>query len=236
MREPALNALIGFQQAIASQIDFTALRDLGDRFRTALPTNLRDVEDLEAVAAITLEEGIPLAWVPNAALIDELLACPSAEARMNFLDERRDVVLDDCTEVLDGITDPWATAARQAIDAMRGGYSAPAQSHAANLIDSIVLAIAGDRAKVMKHAHADVMRMPFLQAGQALVLRPLARALTRWYVTDATPPPDFFARHVVCHGVGRDGVFSERNALIGVMLATSLVVEFVDVEDAVVVA
>jgi hypothetical protein len=232
-RWPALDAFERMQASFVEKLNTPSIRELLDRMTTALPANLRHGVDLEMVANVTLDEGIPLAWVPNAELVDELCACSSAEARLTLLVDRRDEVLEDCARVLAGNGDPWATAAREAIDAMRDGHTAPAQSHAANLIDSIVLAIAGERArdKVTERAHADVMVMPYLQAGQALVLRPLARALTKWYADGNTPAPDFFARHVVCHGVGHAGVFSEINALVGVMLASSLVVEFVDVDD-----
>ena len=55
-----------------------------------------------------------------------------------------------------------------------------------------------------------------------LVLRPLDRAYEIWYPNSGHPIPKNFNRHVTAHGVGHPNVFNQYNALIAVMLATSL--------------
>jgi hypothetical protein len=63
-------------------------------------------------------------------------------------------------------------------------------------------------------------------AGEALVLRPLNRALTAWWPGNDTPPPDHFARHATAHAVGYPGLFERRYAMVAVMLAVSLTVQY----------
>ena len=200
------------------------IRDL-DRW---IPSNLRDVQGLDIVFSVALEEGIPLSWVPRPAIVTELMEADGPQERLRVFAERRDDILDDCDDALAQMSHEWATQCRNAIRALRAGLCGAAQSHAANIIDSVVLRLGGNRARqvAVKLAQRDMDDLPFRLTAETLTRRPLARALTRWQPNAGTPPPAHFSRHATSHAVGHPGVFRPEYALTAIMLATSLIVQF----------
>ncbi|MCC7078893.1 MAG: hypothetical protein IT198_17390 [Acidimicrobiia bacterium] len=206
-------------------IDFAALIAASDRW---IPINLHGVDDLDAVATIALEEGLPLSWVPRTEIVVAIIEAPDSEARCGILDARLHDVLDDCEIALTEIAHEWGEQCRAAIMALRAGFEAPAQSHASNIVDSLVLARYGKngRGHATERAQEEFDDLPLQLAAENLTLRPLFRALTGWWPHTGTEPPEHFARHATSHAVGHVGVFTPRSALIAVMLATSLTVEY----------
>jgi hypothetical protein len=71
----------------------------------------------------------------------------------------------------------------------------------------------------------DAIREAGLTA-QDIAAQPLFRAFTAWYPSLGIAPPDYFARHATSHAVGHAGVFTPTAALVAVMLATSLTVQY----------
>ncbi len=207
-------------------VDYSRLVDELDRW---LPLNLRGTS-LEEVARIALDEGLPLSWVPRKSIVQELTEAASAEDRLDLLDTHRQDILNDCLEATADVPHHWARECEGAVRAMQNGFDGPAQSHAANIIDSIVLCTLGPRGRdvAKDRATEDFDELGLRVAGEALVLRPLNRALTTWWPSNGTPPPNHFARHATAHGVGHPGLFEQRYALVAVMLAASLTVEFWD--------
>ena len=63
-------------------------------------------------------------------------------------------------------------------------------------------------------------------AAENLSLRPLFLAFVKWSPDSGEPLPERFARHVTAHAVGHAGVFNSSSALVAVMLATSLTVQY----------
>jgi len=126
------------------------------------------------------------------------------------------------------VTSEWAEHCRAAISAMRLDLDGPAQSHASNIIDSVVLALhgVGGRDNAKARAQEDFDDLPLQLAAENLTLRPLFRALITWWPNSGVTPPDHFARHPTAHAVGYAGVFAPRFALFAVMLATSLTVQY----------
>lgn len=183
---------------------------------------------LDVVAAIALDEGMPLTWVPRAEIVVLLVEAESPDARIGILTERRGDILDDCVKAVESINHEWAIQCRSAVAALRAGLDGPAQSHASNIIDSIVLSLHGnngrDRAK--KRAQEQFDDVPLQLAAENLTLRPLFRAFTTWYPNTGINLPDYFARHATSHAVGHAGVFAPTSALVAVMLATSLTAQY----------
>jgi len=210
-------------------IDVPGLLAALDRW---LPVNLRDVVALDVVATVALDEGIPLSWVPRTEIVLELIEADGPSARIGILTDRRDDILDDCEEALVQIEHEWAVQCRSAVAAMRVDLDGPAQSHASNIIDSIVLGLHGKngREHAKTHAREDFDELPLQLAAENLSLRPLFRAFTTWFPNTGIPPPDYFARHATSHAVGHAGVFVPVSALVAVMLATSLTVQYAPVE------
>jgi hypothetical protein len=207
------------------EIDISKWIEALDRW---IPANLRGVPDLDAVALVTLEEGVPLSWVPRPDIVVALVSASSREERHAILIKRRKEILDDCDAALAACDNEWASQCTNAIAALRAGFDAPAQSHASNIIDSIVLALHGTqgRDEAKKRAEAEFDDLPLQLAAENLTLRPLFRAFTAWWPTSGDMPPDHFARHATSHAVGHVGVFAPLSALVAVMLATSLTVQY----------
>ena len=209
----------------------------------AIPPNLHDLEDVRVVLTLTHAEGLPLVWVPRQEILQLLIEAPDADSRREILLSHRDEILEDCVTVLDEIKPllndcvsvlspmclEWAKESGEAARALQTGLVGPAQSHAANVTDSIVPHMSwflGDKPKrdhAIKRANEDVDDVASLTLlMNHLALRPLVCAYLRWYPGTDQPPPDQFARHVTVHGVGHPNVFNEYNALLAVMLAVSL--------------
>jgi hypothetical protein len=192
-----------------------------------IPANLRGA-DLEEAAAMALDDGIPVVWIPRRDIVEALVAAKAPDARADVLDGRHGEILDDCELALREIGHEWAHQCRAAIAALRAEFDGPAQSHAANIVDSIVLRILGreGRDSARTRAQEALDDLPLQVAIESLVLRPLFKALTSWWPNTGTPPPEHFARHPTAHAVGEPGLFQRRHALVAVMLATSLTVQF----------
>jgi hypothetical protein len=230
-------------ETVARQVDFTVLADKLaitlpeieiDRWLEILqrwiPENLREVGSLDDVAQLSLDEGLPLSWVPRQEIVEALLAAKGADERRAILDDRLADILDDCEAALVDTKHEWARQCRAAISALRAGYDGPAQSHGANIIDSIVLRLMGrnGREYAKKRAEEGLDDLPLQLAAESLTLRPLFRAFTTWWPMSGDAPPDHFARHATAHAIGHEGLFERRHALVAVMLATSLTVQFSD--------
>lgn len=206
-------------------IDVPGLLAALDRW---IPVNLRDVDALDVVATIALDEGVPLSWVPRTAIVLLLIEADGPDVRAGILTDHRDDILDDCEKALALNEHEWAVQCRSAVAAMRAGFDGPAQSHASNIIDSIVLGLHGKsgREHAKHRAQEDFDDLPLQLAAENLSLRPLFRAFTTWYPNTGIDPPDYFARHATSHAVGHAGVFAPISALVAVMLATSLTVQY----------
>lgn len=216
------------RKALFRWSDFDLSR-VGDFDRWA-PDNLRGLEIRYAKAAfaLSLDEGLPLSWVPRGETVVLLAEADSAATRHEILTARRDDILDDCETVLSPITHEWATQCRSAIKSLRLGLFGPAQSHAANIVDSIVMALGSNnqRKDAVELAQRDPDSISLVAAGMFLALRPLAHAYVQWHPGTDDPLPTHFARHPTAHAVGHPELFDPTYALVGVMLATSLTVQF----------
>ena len=206
------------------------------------------VVDYVGAVRLALDEGIPLAWVPDQETVHLLLAVRgSGDGRRTqlhrILDDRRSIILDFCKAQLDQIANGSAVSAdgqqmvaiaRQSIEALRLGLTAPAQSAATALIDHLLwdafTTVHGD----YKHASTrqrveelsqliDRMSVTFLSALRELAtMMPVFTAWTPWRPGSNTPPPTTFSRHVTTHHIAASDQVSPVNALTAVMLAVSL--------------
>jgi hypothetical protein len=212
--------------SVMSGVDWSELQKAIESW---LPPNLRSILDLDKVAQLSLEEGLPLAWVPRAEIVQELTSAATPDDRLRILSERFEEILDDCEAALLPISHDWANQSRSALSALhQSGLEGPAQSHAGNIIDSVVIAILGRGGRDIAKQRAEEPYEDLLvhSAAENLVLRPLFLGFVNWYPHNDDPIPAHFARHPTAHAVGHVGVFSRQNALIAVMLATSLTLQF----------
>lgn len=215
-------------EGVAFKLPTIDIPDLLAALDRWLPVNLRQVIALDVVATVALDEGIPLSWVPRTEIVILLIEANGADERVGILTDRRDDILDDCEKALAPIEHEWAVQCHSAIAAMRADLDGPAQSHASNIVDSIVLGLHGKngREHAKTRAQEDFDELPLQLAAENLSVRPLFRAFTTWFPNTGIDPPDYFARHATSHAVGHAGVFAPTSALVAVMLATSLTVQY----------
>ena len=194
-----------------------------------LPGNLRGLwQELDVVASVALDEGVPLSWIPRTEIVIALIEAGDPIERRRILSERRDDILDDCEAALASTSHEWSVECRSAIDALRQGHFGPAQSHASNILDSIVQTFVNEKPRdlAVNLARCDFREIPLRHTAPYLTLRPLDRAFVQWWPSSGSPPPDHFARHPTAHAVGHAGVFDPHHALVAVMLAVSLTLQF----------
>ncbi len=208
------------------------------RFRDWLPTNWRDKPSLSLDSALqVIREGIPLIWVPRAAIVSDLFV-RSAEDRLRLLASSVREISQDCLAVLSQISDPelreLVPMASAAARALEDGYPWPAQALAANILDTWmrdavdrgVFRIIGHRrlyAQVADNIEAVSDDTTLERFRKVCVLAPVAVALSE-YRPSYDPVPVHFNRHASAHRVGHEQ-YSLANAVVGVMLVSSVLRE-----------
>ena len=213
-------------------------------FLKIIPVNLHGIDSIKDVAAITRDEGVPLVWIPRNEIVQELVQAPDSATRQQILIDQRDAILDDCIAALDesklilegcdsdlgALCVEWTDQTREAGKTLIAGFPSPAQSHAANIIDSILQRLSDwagekDKAKFRRiHVEGNINdeSRTIHTLGYYLSLQPLSKAYVPWFPSWEIPPPEHFARNATVHAVGYPNVFEENYGLIAVMLATSL--------------
>lgn len=205
--------------------------------------------DYSAAVALAEREGIPMAWVPDPETVRQLLAIPATAPDhraqlLAILDSRSETILGYCQQRLDSLAPGSAhqqqlvDTAGQTITALRGGLTGPAQSAAANLIDTLVrrwCEPAGGRYRYDRATQQIVAlglrstpitftellsKVTLLR--EATTLLPVPMAFTQWRPDAGDPVPEIFSRHATAHALHSADQVTPTNALIAVMLAVSL--------------
>lgn len=213
---------------------FQALRPLFEELLDRLPPNWRELSTAGHRLAAVVElakDGFPVCWVPRAEVIAALDAA-SPDERLDVLAKHREDILDDCAAVLaettaDELVD-LADAAGEAVAVLRQGQYRSAQALASSVVDTALrLAIPPESARYYPHV------LEKIRQSRGRKIRELRRSATFWPVIDALQPywahngdpvPDSYNRHASAHAVGNIQ-YTEPNALIAVMLATSMLRE-----------
>lgn len=183
--------------------------------------------DWQRAVDCTRDEGLPLAWVPNGATVHQLLELDDPDERLQLLHERRADVLNDCrqaaTEVVAPSFDDIRRGVEAAISALHDGHDMAAQTLAATVVDTVVTEVFGLSfgPTTMLHAHRLKDETTLGQFRTAVVVTAAEHALTGFKPRRGQPIPVAFNRHATVHTL--DPVqFNATNALVGVMLATSM--------------
>ena len=185
------------------------------------PNNLRQCESLDRVVSLAKDEGLPLSWIPRSDIVERLIAASNGQERAQILDSRFDDVLNDCNDALIDVEGELAKQCRYAIKALAEGFTAPAQSHAGNIIASTIDQWSKAKKLIGRESQHNGLEGGYFFS-EYITFLPLPVAFTKWTRGDQAPSPDHFSRHATAHGVGRAGIFSKHHALTAIMLATSL--------------
>lgn len=198
------------------------------------------------------EQGVPLAWVPRRELIRLLSASSPKGDLLHTLVSHRGEVLEDCRRVLDECTHEWLASdtrlAKEALRAVVDGYGAAGMALAVCVSEPLalwastprILSFEGNeergiwersRPKGKKYQWAVLERKA---AGEdfsrpehfryQVLIAPIPRFFTSWYPNQGAPLPEHLSRHVVAHQPSLDH-FTSENALLAIMLVTSLLRE-----------
>lgn len=207
--------------------------------------------DPNTLFRIAKDDGIPLAWVPRSKIIVDLSNQPNLEARRKVLQDHREDILDDCETALAECDDPWLgdhrPLASAAIEAYKDGHHEASMALAVSIGEPLAIwastprvrgfdskadmvAWEKNRKKMSKYRWAetelatvgvDLSRYHFKHQ---VLIAPIPRFFTPWRPEDGTPAPRSLSRHVVAHQPSVSH-FSDENALLGLMLVTSLLRE-----------
>ncbi|SLH76897.1 hypothetical protein [Mycobacteroides abscessus] len=198
------------------------------------PPNLRAIEDLEFgdVERVVMDEGIALYGVPRTAIAKALINADSAAKRRDIIGRRWSEVSADCRKAVEGLTSdafaPYAPFAVAALDAFDNSHTEPAQALTGSLIDSLLTRCFGEERKNYvpdKHGRRTTEAYDQFTVRQFIVFAPMWRAYQRYSVPDGDQVPSTFSRHATAHTVS-PRQFNRRNAVQGLLFATSLLLFF----------
>lgn len=201
---------------------------------------------------IARDDGIPVMWVlPSNALL-EVAAAPDKSARMATLLLRKQEVLDSCKAILHDCDDPWIKDAciltGTAIAAYEGGHHEAAMALAVSVSEPLATWASEPRVQMFRSEAAHEQwgkylkskaKSKYMRAAAELsndrtkfafphdlqykaLIAPIPLFFTPWFPESGVEPPDGLSRHVVAHQPTLQH-FSPENALLSLMLATSLV-------------
>ncbi|WP_040713400.1 hypothetical protein [Nocardia takedensis] len=209
--------------------DELILRALSRRIPDNWPDSEAMALPLERAREIAEDEGIPIVYVPRAAIVAELLEAANRHERAAILVNRTDAILDDCFDALDWELAPAVSAVAplllESIATMREGHHSAAMALATCVFDTLLGGAFGkhnkarSRCRVQNLASAGAKdRLRYV-----LAVAPVVRALTDWSPEDPRqlPRPAEYSRHVTVHQAHPDH-FTPENAVLAVMVATSL--------------
>jgi hypothetical protein len=203
------------------------LRDWLDGFLDRVsPANWRDVEEGLRLRDLVdmARAGIPVAWVPRATILSTMISAHPAN-RLDILVDHQPEVLEDCQTLLDqaaaGRYVEQVDLLRQAITALERGLDGPAQAAACAVLDTVLRE--NGRYKYWREVAAtddyELVRLRYYAT-----MAPLGPALEQFKREKGDRVPALFNRHATVHAAGAVQ-YTPRNALVGVMLAVSVVRE-----------
>lgn len=197
-----------------------------EQLRNSLPPNWPSDVDEHALLAVVQDEGIPLVWVPRAEIVDAVLGAADRNARLELLVEYQHMIVDDCREVLaamdaEGLSGQVPLASK-AVEALAGDHFEAAQALAVVVTETAVAqSISGKYEVVKKQVLFDPQLVPYGLLRLNAALAPIGRFYTIWWAGSGDPKPQELSRHVSVHHADA-GHYTEANAVIAVMLVTSV--------------
>ncbi len=180
----------------------------------------------QTIAEILNVEGVPLTWVPRQEVVLKLISAPTFEAREAILQKHRREILEDCTDIINGLDDDFMAGqiplAREAIAAFNGGFHAIAGASAALIINSIVEGLNWPtKHHSLRRQHAFTPATKLGNLIERSTRAPFVSFYAEWNPKSGQPAPRGLSRHVVSHRI-TDAHLHMLNCLKGLMLMASL--------------
>lgn len=179
-------------------------------------------------------EGIPLAFVPRARIVDQLIAAENRDARLDIVLSSKSLILSDCRDALDVEDDdplPESLATlpallREVVDVLEAGFVASACALGISVID---VALRRTSEKKINYSNvrtavvAKKLRKAIAENDFRVIraMRPLHSLCVNWDPRSQEPLPPMPSRGAIAHWA-EPGHLSETNAILIAMAATSL--------------
>lgn len=200
------------------------------KWQRILPANLREVSGVRREHLLhVLRDPLPLYAVPRSATVEALLDCDGVAERRRVVGQKRDSILEDCSEVLGQITNPAyryeVSSLNEAVKVMDSGGWQAGQALATTVMDTFVWKWGrtdeGSR-RALTGRNRSESGIDAFDLEAHLVMLPIFHAHeTYWPGDDGVLVPRGYNRHASLHSVSRRQ-YSQRNAVTALMMATSL--------------
>jgi hypothetical protein len=208
----------------------------------------------EQILPLAVESGIPVAWIPPAEVLRDLVAA-APTGRVRVLVARESEVLAQCRSRLEECDDPWVEAERflvsRALAAYEAGFFEAAMALAVAVGEPLALWASVPRVKAFEseqeRAHWEVtkrknryglakLELGAVKPGEKLkrleILRyaligPIPKFFTPFHAVPGEPIPDTVSRHATVH---RPTVthLTKENAVLALMLCVSILRQMQD--------
>lgn len=219
---PALESMSRATEVLG-RIDWSALLET---MRAALPPNWDESVDLDLIETILNDEGIPLVFVPDHAVLKQMLGAPDRAARVAVLLGAREQVLADCQSTLAEVKHSSLVGqlplAKDAVASCQDGHSFSGQALAVSVVETVVSNILGlNYGQAKQDLVLDLDDLPYTEVRVKAALAPIPKFYTSWYPNRGLPAPVELSRHVSIHQADVQH-YTEENALIASMLVASV--------------
>jgi hypothetical protein len=240
---PDLSAFVpkfGLTSALLPKVNISGLlpdlsATFGDIFKqleTTQPPNWPFDVDIDRIAEVVQDDGLPLVWVPRAPIVAEVLDQDDHDARIQVLLNHLEEIVADCQEVLDQVTHEdlagQALLARRAVDALADGHHEAAQALAVVATETAVVhtlgngGTKGQYSVVMQQVGFDPETVAYTRVRLEAALAPLGSFFTGWFPKEGIPAPKALSRRVSVHQA-EPAHYTEGHGLTAVMLAASII-------------
>lgn len=198
---------------------------------------------------IAREDGIAVAWLPNAELLKEIAHAKDSAERNLVLANKKDEILKDCQQALAECSSPQirdgVDLANHAINAFSDGHVEAAMALAVSVAEPAAIWASRPRvATYTSRAESEKWRKIYInekgrygwarreygraardltdyEVARQAVIAPVAKFFTPWYARKRKPLPESLSRHVVAHSASASH-YSPANSVKSLMLACSL--------------
>lgn len=191
----------------------------------------RPIPDLDLIATVIQEDGIPIVHIPRADILQEILDAADYDARVGVLKARADDIAVDCEEALardcDAVLEKQVPLARRAVEAYRAGHLESAQALSVSVCDTYL------KKMFVKKQYNDMKNaLAISEANDTAVaialnyhyaLASAVPFLVPWKPDKGEKPPSKLSRHASIHDASTDQM-TELNATVAIMLVTSMTV------------
>lgn len=204
--------------------------DLLDSLLTRYPANWPDDEELtfDLAKQIVENEGIPIVYIPRAEIVSELVQAADRAERGAILVARTADILEDCADALSYELHTAVEELKELLlDAMHtlgAGHHRSAQSLSVDVCTTLIEAHIGKHNKAKNLCRVTKLNEAFAEDRLRYVLgvAPVVNLMTEWNPKSGKPRPAPLSRHVCAHQA-HPSHFTPENAILAVMVATSLI-------------